>query len=590
MRFKYLGRWQRHDWRRSVESVGGFAGGLHEIGVSADDTVMIIGGNKPRIYYAIAACQTLGAAPAPVHADVSGQDLVHLLHQSQARYAVAEDQQQVDALLDAMGQYAELRAVIYTAKRGLSNYDKDLVIDYEDLRRRGAAWRAGEFERAIEATSPDAPAMILFNSGLDAQPAGALLSHANLLAAARGLAERLHFTPDDEYLSFMPVSLAPSILCGYVASLLTGGCLSCPESQETVLEDLRELSPTRLYGSPNAYKRIMSLIHDRIALARGLPRKLYERCLGSRDQRSGRSYFGNLLVCAPIRSLYGLGRMRTALIGGDAASSEVLDFFETLGVPLKELYGTAETCGCITLQEGPHSPGNVGTPVGDMQVKIADDGEILCRGPHIFSGYSHAAEDTAKAKHDGWFATGDLGALDADGALSIFGAKNDPTCAAADGGPHPKGIENELKSSPYIREAVVADAAGGGCVALVCIDADTVGTWADGRGVRYTGYADLTRQAQVHELLQREVARANARLDARGHGRVAAFAVLHRLLDPKTHEITWTNKPQKAHLLEAFRPLFDALSGGDARAAFADPLSGEHFEVALHRMQGAEAA
>lgn len=583
MRAKRLGLWKSLTWDEVLAEVRRFACGLVDAGVVKGDTVAVIGGNAPRIFCAITACQSVGAIPVPIYGNLAGEELAERLGKVAPRYVVAEDQQQVDAVL-GLSTGTSFKLVIYTVGRGMGGYDQGVVRDFEDVQRRGDEYLAahpGFYTEAVKAVRSDDPALILFTSGVEEHPKPVVLSHRHVINVANDVAEAEKLTEADEVLSFMPIFLPTNLLCGYVLSHVTGMCLSCPESAETVMENLREMAPSVVYAPPHVYKQIRASVRERIELTRGFSKRLYERYMekgknAEKALQGKRSLLGDVLVAAPVRELYGLNHLRVAFTGGDAISTDVFKFFDLLGVELKQIYGTTETLGFITMQIEERTEQNVGHAVRGMEVKIAPTGEVLCRGENVCTEYYKDEAATAAAlDQDGWFHTGDVGTMSGDGELTVV----DRLTAVGklrDGSRFmPKRIEREIKESLYINEAFVTGDGEESLVAVVTIDGHTVGTWANHHDVRYTGYADLAAKPEVLALVRGEVEDANRRLALAGdQPEIKRFLVFNRQLSPQSGELTWTHKMRRDVMKETFSDMLHALHGGRESFAFDDPRSG----------------
>lgn len=583
MRIKSLGLWKSLTWSEVLDEVRRFACGLADLGIARGDTVAVIGGNVPRIFCALTACQSIGAIPVPIYGKLEGDELAVMLDKTAPRYIVAEDQQQVDSVLDLKSRGVSPRGIIYTVGRGMSTYDPELVHDFESVQKRGDGYLAahpGFYAEAVAAVSPDDPAMILFTSGIDEHPRPAVLSHRQILGLAESVADAEKVTDADEVLSFMPIFLPANLLCGYVLSHVTGMCLSCPESTETVMENLCEISPSIMFAPPHVYKQIRASVRERVNLTRGLSRKIYDSCM-DKAMRGKRSVLADVLSAAPIRELYGLNHLRVAFSGGDAISSDVFTFFDSIGVSLKQVYGAAETFGFITMQTRECTDKNVGHAVRGMEVKIADNGEIMCRGENVFSRYYKDEQATATVlSEDGWFRTGDVGTVAGGGELTVLdritarGRLSDGT------GFSPKIIEKTIKESLYVNEAFVSGDGEDSLAAILTIDSDVVGTWADQQDIRYTGYADLATKKEVRELIKEQVVRANRRI-AGSQPEVRKFLVFHRQLSPQTGELSWTHKIRRNAMGESLAGMLRAMHGGRGNFEFDDPHGSERVDFRI---------
>ena len=582
---KDLGVWHTRTWADVLADVRVLAGGMHNIGVAKGDTVVVIGNNTPDMYAAITASQSLGAIPVTVYANIIGKDLEALLNSVEVKYVVAEDQQQVDAVLESRESLPQLRKIFYSDDRGLTGYDADITVSLAEVRKLGASWADGdEFQKSVDGVKPEDPAMLLFNSGVAGERRPAVISHKNLIDVAKHIAKIGDITSDDVYLSFMPISLSTNVLCGHVMSVLTGFRLCCPESPDTVLSDLREVSPSLMYGPEYVYRHIAAKMHDRMERAGGLSKFCYRRC--TQHYRDGRrSMLSELMVYAPIRNCYGLNRMRWALVGQSMISESITDFFKQIGVDICSIYGTAETSGCISVQiAGEHGKNDVGRPVEGMEVKVDDAGRIFCRGDGLFNGYYNNDEATNAVMNDGWFSTGDIGNVLSDGRIRIVDTSAAVGRLKNGAEFHAGVVESEIKASLYIRDAMVLGDGRDELVACVTLEPDLVGTWADMRNLRYTGFGELAAHREVCDRLVRdEIANTNKNMDPRQPS-ISSYIVLHRQFSPSVGELTWTHKANRKKLLKNLDAVFSAAFSGGAAAKLTDPLDRSEVELNIFRM------
>ncbi len=583
VRAKNLGLWKSLTWREMLIEVQRFACGLADLGAVKGETIAIIGNNSPRIFCAMTACQAIGAIPVPIYGNLAGDELANMLQRTAPRFVVAEDQQQVDDVFELKSHGISLEAVIYTVGRGMSGYDRSLVHDFETIQKRGDQYMSshpGFYDASVDAGKGDDPALILFTSGVGEAPKPAVLHQRHMLNVANYVADVDGVTETDEVLSFMPIFLPANLLCGYVLSHVTGMRLCCPESTETVMENLCEIGPSLLYAPPHVYKQIRASIRERIQLTRSLSRKIYDTYMGGAAQNKC-SKLGDILVKAPVRELYGLNRLRVAFVSGDAISADVFRFFDLLGVKVKQVYGTVETFGFITLQVEERTDKNVGRAMPGMEIKIADNGEVMCRGENIFPGYYKDERATAMVlDEDGWFHTGDVGTLSSEGELTLvdklaaLGKLRDNVSFA------PKAIEKAIKESLYISEAFVSGDGEQSLVAIVTMESDTVSTWAERHNVRYTGYTDLALKREVRGLIRDQIAEANERIIG-DQPTIKSFLIFHRQLSPQAGELTWTHKMRRKTMEKSLDDLLQALHSGQQSCKFNDPYSGNQIDFQI---------
>lgn len=569
-----------------MSEVRKIAGGFEKIGVQRGDVVAIIGNNTLDIYGSISACQVIGAIPAVMHANIVGKELESMLNATKTKYVVAEDQQQVDAVLDSREALPQLKRIIYSVERGLTQYDTSIVMSLTHVKELGLGWMDGDdFQKSIDQVKPEHAALVLFNSGTSGNRKPAVLSHKSLIEIAKHLAEVGRVSSADEYLSFMPVALSSNIVCGYVLSLQVGFCMSCPESPDTVLADLREISPSILYGSEYVYKYIATAVCDKMERSSGLTKWCYQRYIQGRTDQQ-KSLIGEMLVSAPIRNYYGLNRMRWALVGQSSASSTVVNFFRLIGIDLCAIYGTAETSGCVSVQKLEQHGGNdVGYPVEGMEVKVTDSGEILCRGVGLFDGYYNDEQATNDVMRDGWFTTGDIGNVLSDGRVRVVDTKS-AIGRLQDGREFHAGvIENEIKSSLYVRDAMVLGDGRDHITACVTLDPDLTSTWADMLNLRYTGFDELSAHPEVCvRLVGEELAKTNRNMDPK-QPKISSYIVLHRQFSPEVGELTWTHKPNRAKLKSHLGEVMSAITNRQSSGQFVDPLNQSQVELNIYNLE-----
>ena len=597
VRIKRLGLWEVFSWEKMLAQTKAVTFGLLEIGVRPGDAVAIISSNTPEVFFSISAVQIIGAIAVPLHADITEDQLANALNKTRVRCAFAQDQQQVDALLGVMPKCPQLRQIIYVSPRGLANYDKTLVWDIRDVMESGSTHAKSHpsdyFEQLIEKTKEEDIAFIFFSSGVSAlAPKAVPLTYRNLLSVGRHIAEMENINEHDEILSFMPIAMSTSILYGYVLSHIAGFCVSFPESTETVLENLREIGPTLLYAPPHVYKYLVSSIHNRIKFSGGMQRWLYRKyahwpqaTVEEAPKSSLRKFFGciqhillgELMLLAPIRNIYGLSHVRLAMTGDDSVSDEVIAFFHMLGVHVRQMYGSTETSACIMISPQKHSNGAAKFSehaIEGAEIKLADNAEILCRGVNTFAGYYNDEDATREAfDEDGWFRTGDMGRLGDDGVLQVID-RLDAIGKLNNGQTFmPKLIENQLKSSPYIKNAFVTEGRGDFLLVIVVVDDTSTSNWADQNNVRYTGYADLTAHPEVENLVCRQLSEANKKLAATMQPSLQHFAILGRDFSMRASELSWTNKLCRLRLAETMSPLVNAICDNQKTVAVTDMVS-----------------
>jgi long-chain acyl-CoA synthetase len=584
IREKDLGIWQTWTWGEVLEEVRALACGFAARGFKRGDHLAVIGANRPRLYWSMMAAQALGGVPVPLYEDAIASETAYVLQDADISFAVAEDQEQVDKLLETLPQCPRLRHIAYDDPRGLRHYSQAELVSFEKLQALGrdfAAGRPGFFEEEIAKGGPEDVATILYTSGTTAHPKGVILTHKAMIATGRAYAEFEHLGADEEMLAYLPMAWVGQNLFSYSQSMVAGFCVSCPESAQTVMTDLREIGPTYYFAPPRVFEGLLTQVTIRMEDAGAVKRALYRffmdvaRRVGARIMEGGRVgpldrllyATGDFLVYGPLRNVLGMSRVRIAYTAGEAIGPDLFVFYRSIGINLKQLYGQTETTVYVCVQpDGKVKPDTVGPPLPGVELRVEGSGEILVKTPGLFREYHRNAQATSEAKDaEGFFHTGDAGYLDADGHLKIIdrakdvGRLSDGTLFA------PKYIENKLKFFPYIKEAVCFGHERDMVCAVVNIDMDAVGNWAEKRGLPYSGYVDLASQSRVYELVRDSVQRVNRDLagDAALAGsQIRRFLILHKELDADDGELTRTRKVRRRHIAEKYRTLVDALYSG----------------------------
>jgi long-chain acyl-CoA synthetase len=581
IREKDLGIWQTWSWKQVLDEVRTLSAGLHTLGVRRGDTLAIIGDNRPRLYWAMDAAQALGAIPVPLYQDSVAEEMAFVLSNAEVRIAIVEDQEQVDKLLEVKARCPTLELIVYDDPRGLRHYDRKLLRSYDDVQAAGRDLERGRpdfFEREVEQGRAGDVAIMLYTSGTTGTPKGVMLTHQNLIETGRGGIQRERLTADEEVLAYLPMAWVGDNLFSYCQGHVAGFCVSCPESPDTVLTDMREIGPTYFFAPPRVLENLLTTVSIRMEDASRFKRWLYARCMAVArrwgpdilDDKpvpfTGRLAYAlaDLLILGPLRNVLGFSRVRVAYTAGEAIGPDLFRFYRSLGVNLKQLYGSTETSVFVCIQpNGQVKLESVGTPAAGVEVRISEQGEVQVKSPGVFRGYFKADAATREAMTpDGFFRTGDAGFFDEDGHLRIIdrakdvGRLHDGTLFA------PKYLENKLKFFPFIKEAVAFGDRRSHAAAFICIDLAAVGNWAERRSLPYTGYTDLAGQKPVHDLVRGCVEEVNAALaaDPRLKGsQIRRFLVLHKELDPDDGELTRTRKVRRGFIAEKYAPLVEAL-------------------------------
>ncbi|HJO74715.1 MAG TPA: AMP-binding protein [Rhodospirillales bacterium] len=580
-REKDYGIWLSWTWGQVADEIRALACGLADIGVGRGDKVAICGDNRPHLYWSMTAVQTLGAVPVPVYQDSVSDEMRYIYDHAEIKFAIVENQEQVDKLLEIRETLPHLEHIIYHFPRGMRHYDQPFLDLYADIQDRGRAFDAdnpGFYEAAVDQSIGSDIAIMLYTSGTTGRPKGVMLSFDNLIITGRNGAIRENLTEDEGMLAYLPMAWIGDNIFSVAQSYVTGFCVSCPESSETVLEDLREIGPTYFFAPPRIYESLLTTVMIRIEDAAKIKQRLFHYFMAvarrvGMDILDGkevplaeriRYWLGNILIYAPLKNVLGLSKVRVGYTAGEAIGPDIFTFYRSLGLNLKQMYASTEASVFITIQpDGEVRPESSGTPAIDVEVKVADDGEVMFRSPGVFQAYFKNDEATRETKtEDGWVHTGDAGYLDSDCHLHIIdrskdvGKLNDGTMFA------PKFIENKLKFFPHIKEAVTFGDNRGYVAAFINIDLESVGNWAERRNMAYMGYTDLAGQDSVYDLISDCVAQVNRDLaaDEKLHGsQIHRFLILHKELDADDGELTRTRKVRRAPIAEKYADLINAL-------------------------------
>jgi len=583
-REKDLGIWQTWTWSQVATEVRAIACGLAAQGFRRGMHLAIIGDNRPRLYWSMIAAEALGGVPVPMYQDAPAAEFAYVLNDAEIVYAFAEDQEQVDKLLEAAPQVPTLEHIYYDDPRGLRNYQG--VTSYDELTGRGRDYDKSHpsfFDEHVAAGATEDVSIMLYTSGTTGKPKGVRQSHRAFIAAAKGGCGFDKLGPDDSVLSYLPMAWVGDHLFSYAQWLYAGFTINCPESGDTVMTDLREIGPTYYFAPPRIFENLLTQVMIRMEDASALKRWLFRhftavarRC--GPDILDGRACalsdriqyaLGNLLVYGPLRNVLGMSRIRVAYTAGAAIGPDLFRFYRSIGVNLKQLYGSTETCAYVCLQpDGGVHFDTVGVPAPEVEVRIADNGEVLVRGPMLLKEYYKRPDATAESLDaDGYFHTGDAGIFEASGQLKIIDRAKDVGKLATGAMFAPNYIENKLKFFPHIKEAVAFGAGRSHVCAFVNIDLGSVGNWAERRGLAYSGYTDLAAKAEVYDLIGECVEKVNAELAGEpglSDSQIRRFLILHKELDPDDDELTRTRKVRRAFVAQKYDVLVDALYGGKA--------------------------
>ncbi len=575
MRERDRGIWQQWTWRAFMLDVLSIAAALEARGVGAGQAVTSIGDNRSRLYTCMTALMALRAFPVPVYPDVPPAELDHYTMHGEPKVALAEDQEQVDKLLELRERIGRPALIVYDDPRGLAEYRAPGLVSCDTLLAEGRARLAAEPGLAaslVTRTLPDDPAVLLHSSGTTGLPKGVPLSHANVIAGVTNAAACGHFHEGEDHYAYLPTAWVGDFMFSIGAALVLHFTVNIPERQETVMHDLREVAPTMYLAAPRAWDNMLTRIQVGIEESTRFKRRLFEffmpravaierKKLAGQPVSTGERMLralGEVLVCGPLKDYLGLSRAMRAYTGGEAMGEDTFVFFRALGIDLRQFYGQTETCGLTATQS---SSGvklhTVGKPMPGVQVKIHDDGEILVKSGSVFGGYFNDPAASAKAIEDGWLHTGDAGYLEDDGHLVVLGRVSEVVRTAGGERYVPNYIENRIKFSPYVRNVAIVGAGRPHLAAIVCIDLEAVGHWAEQRSLSYTSYAELSQRPEVRDLIRGVLVHVNSVL--KPELAVRRFVNLHKDFDADDGEITRTRKLRRNVIEDRYSALIEAL-------------------------------
>jgi long-chain acyl-CoA synthetase len=601
LRHKDLGIWQTWTWARVHEEVRAYAVGLNRLGLKRGDTIAIVGANRPKLYWSMMAAQMLGAVPVPVYADAVAEELAHVLVHAEIRFAAVEDQEQVDKILSIAERLPNLECLVYDEKKGLRDYDHSKLHPIDEVIALGraalaqdasvGAWLDGEIANGKGLDT----SIILYTSGTTGTSKGVVLSAKGCIDAATDTVAFDHLDANDEALAYLPLAWVGDHYLNYAQGLVAGFCLACPESPETAMQDLKEIGPTFYFAPPRVFEQMLTRVMIRMEDASFLKRKLFHFFIGvarlygeailnhQRTPLAGRLLYalGKLLVYEPLKNVLGFSRVRVAYTAGEAIGPDLFAFYRSLGLNLKQLYGQTEAFLYVTAQpDGQIYADTVGPAAPNVDIRIAESGEVQFKSPGMFVGYF---KDEAKTKEamtaDGYVKTGDAGFFDSKtGHLKIIdrakdvGRLNDGMLFP------PKYIENKLKFYPNIREAVAFGDKSDFVTVMLNIDLTAVGSWAERNNVVYGSYQELAGHALVYDMIERHIEEVNRALAAdkvMAGAQIKRFLILHKELDADDGELTRTQKVRRGFVAERYAPLVKALYDGSREADIATEVTFE---------------
>src|SRR4051812_20433770 len=584
IREKDLGIWQTWTWREFAEEVRALAAALAALGLKRGEHFALVGDNRPRLYATMAAGQCLGAIPVPLYQDAVAAEMAFPIQNASIAIAFAEDQEQVDKLVEIHPRCPSLTRIIYDDPRGLRHYAHEHLVPYDKLLADGHARLKADpafIEKEIAAGRAADAAAMFFTSGTTGVAKGVVHTHGSLIAPSRTAAELEKLGPNDVILAYLPPAWIGQNIFSCAQAYVAGYCICCPESAETVMNDMRRIGPAYYFGPPRVLETLLTTVSIRMEDASRLKRWLYRKFMAVANRVGGAILdgkpvtmtdrllygVGDVVVYGPLRNVLGMSRVKIGYTAGEAIGPDLFKFYRSIGINLKQLYGSTETAVFVCIQpNGQVKPDTVGPAVPGVELKFTPERELVVRGPGLFREYYKNPQATAEAKdQDGWFHTGDAGYFDVDGHVKIIdrvkdvGALVDGTLFA------PKYLENKLKFFPYIREAVCFGHTRDRVCAFINIDPEAVGNWAEKRHMPYSGYIDLASRDEVYALIRECVEQVNADLAQEpeiANSQIHRFLILHKELDADDEELTRTRKVRRRFIGEKYVSLVDALYDG----------------------------
>lgn len=581
LREKEYGIWQTWTWAEVAQDVRHMACGLAALGLAKGQNLAFISDNRPHLYMGFVAVQSIGAVPIPLYQDAVAQEMCFVMQDADIAFAFAENQEQVDKLLEVRETVPSIQHIIYDDPRGLRKYTEPGLISTEQLKQLGQAWdrdHPGAWEAMANAVQAEDVSVILYTSGTTGKPKGVCQTHASFIGSAQGGVEVDGLNPSDNVISYLPPAWVGDHLFSVAQWLVAGFTINCPESASTINIDLREIGPTYYFAPPRVFEGMLTSVSIRMEDAAKPKQWLFEKCMTlakrvGADILDGKPVgmldrikygLGDLLIYGPLRNVMGLSRIRVAYTAGAAIGPDLFKFFRSIGINLKQLYGQTETCAYVCIQKnGQVKLNTVGQAAPGIELKIADNGEVLVKGVSVLKEYYKRPDATAEViDENGYFHTGDAGVLDEDGHLRIIDRAKDVGKTDTGAMFAPNYIENKLKFFPHIKEAVCFGNGRDQVCAFINIDYEAVGNWAERQGIPYGGYVDLASKSKVLELINECIQQVNADLATEAgmsDTQVARFLVLHKELDPDDDELTRTRKVRRNFIAEKYGVLIDAL-------------------------------
>ena len=600
-REKAAGIWQQTSWREALETTLQCAAGLQARGLGREQALLVMGDNRPRLYMGMLAASTLAAYATPVYPDATIDEIMHVVQNLHVRFALAEDQEQVDKVLELRERGATIEHIIYDDPRGLVAYEVPGLVSWSTLTGSGAERLAadpGLREALLAIAGPEDPAVFIHSSGTTGRPKGVVLSHRNVLAGVRNAHAAQCFDFGEQILSYLPMAWVGDFAISVGAAISLMFTINIPERQETALQNLREIAPTCYLAAPRSWDNMLTMVQVRMEDSTRLKKWLYDFFMSSAIAAERRKLeglgpttaqrllrpIGEWVITGPIKDQLGLAGLRYAYTGGEAMGEDTFVFYRALGVRLRQLYGQTEASAFNAM----HAPDEirlhtVGRPLPGVEARIAESGEIMLRSESVFSGYWHNEEATRATLEDGWLHTGDAGYIEPDGQLVVLGRLSEVVHTAAGERYIPNYIENRLKFSPFVRDVAVLGKGREMLAAIVCIDREPVGHWAETHGISYVSYADLSQKPEVLDLIAAAIRHVNATLAE--PLQLRRFVSLHKEFDADDGEITRTRKLRRNVVEERYAPIIDAIYAGADSVTMRAQIVYENGEIGVTERQ-----
>jgi long-chain acyl-CoA synthetase len=532
MREKEYGIWQSYSWQDSLDQVRDFALGLAALGFKKEDKMAIIGDNRPRLYWGMAACQCLGGVPVPLYQDAIHKELQFIVDHSECRFALAEDQEQADKLMHLKEEISRIEYIIYTDARGLRNYKHDWLLDLSDVQEMGrkfARENPDYFMNAVNAVKPDDMSLIAYTSGTTGNPKGVMITHRMIADCSRGFLEWDNLDETENIMAYLPMAWIGDHMFSYGQALTAGFTVNCPESTNTTFHDQKEIGPSHVFAPPRIWENILTQIMIKIEDSAWIKQKAFhyfmkvanrvekKRIVNQPVPLADRVLYliGRIIIYAPLLDNLGMRKVKVAYTAGEAIGPEIFEFYRSLGINLKQLYGMTESCAYVSMQkDGDIDSESVGPPAPGVEIKISDNGEVMYKSPGNFIGYFKNPEGTVETMVDGWLLSGDAGYITERGHLKIIDRAKDVSKLNSGTMFAPKYIENKLKFSPYIKEAVAHGMSRDFVAVFIDIDFGAVANWAERRQIGFTSYTDLAQRPEIYDLINNESTRMTVKSPA----------------------------------------------------------------------------